>query len=442
MLVRLVRAILFAIIPTVLFLFMTYASGEYLLSALFAFYFIILPENWFLIFYAVEPLLYANLFTSLAVFLFFSKYNNLKNSRMFTFLIGFLIFLFSRIAILIKHQSRTNFLLFSIFLFINDRKRLFMKRNLILICALFFISFPVLGFLQSGETTDILTHLEIKDWGDVWQKTTLFFETLPATFYPHAFILVLVLLISIMFHILGILRILRRNIPTNEKNSVIIGQLALFSLIWFLLEAIMLFIGRTLVFEENNIMRYYYAYLLFPQILFLFSYSLYVIKEYSITNKQNILKFVFLISVLLAIFHNGLRLSQTRGGWGDYFLGWRTIGDYVDSQTNNGVIVFQHTNGVPFYFRTNNSIEMSTDIESKEVLLNFSKRFQDVYVGSSAKYPNKPYLELNAKLIVTDNSPYAKFKRLIGKCPKLFYVYKFVEPEKQKVSSSLKLQLY
>lgn len=416
---RLTKVIMFSIIPLILFLFCIKTSKNYLTSFLVSVYFILLPENLFLNFYLIESLPYSTLFLVLSIFIFFFYYYEKSYSKLLMCFNGFLIILFTRISILIKHQGRIAFLLFGIFLAYLYPKKLIKTKYWLLILLLLIISYPILGIFNNTTSTDVSQHTGITTFNDASNAMITFVKTLPITFYPHGVFLAILFVVILFLNIVFIY--LKASVV--EDNHVL-KESIIFSLIWFVLGAITLFIGRTLVFEPGNyMMRYYYSYLLFPQTLLLFAYPHHFLSKY----KFRIIHYIIIFFLILAIFHNGYRLNSARGGWGDWILGWQTVRDYVESNNQTDVLIV--LSPPPFYFRSKDKIIISEYTLDKTKLFNISKSFKNIYVVlDRAELEYKPdYLYLNTILKVSDSSIYNTFKTYLFRreSQTRFHIYQF-----------------
>jgi len=417
--IRAAKIFLFSILSVLMFFFAFRVSNNLLASFLISAYFIVLPENWFINFYAVEALLYANIFTVLAVFTFYFFYCVDTINRYWSIVAGIFIVIFSRVAILIKHQSRTNFFLFSLFLLLTDSKKLLRPKYFVVILVLLSISFPFFGVFSFNESTNLGTHMGINSGNDIFYKFETFFNTLPISFYPHAVFLLISVLILSMALFLSLKN--KQNFSNNEIR--LLRQAVIFFAVWFILETTVLFIGRKLVFEEHSMMRYYYAYLLFPQTLLLFTFAFFLIRLNRNEKWKVYLNLILVILIFMAVIHNMYRLNHDRGGWGDFAIGWQNVRNYIDSNANNSVLVAPPW--TPFFFKQNNSLYTTSDLDNSLYLKNLSRKFSAVYVANQAPF-NRSYLNLTTTLTVNDTSAYSKIKSFIGrKSSAHFYVYRF-----------------
>lgn len=438
-LIRFGKSFLFSFIPLLLFLFARNVTKNNLLSLLISVYFIFLPENFFLNFYLIEALPYSTLFLVLSVFIFYFFYYDKQYSYVKTSIIAFLIIFFARISILIKHQARILFLLIGFFLIFFDFKKLFQLKYLLLIISLLAISIPILGFLKHAESSDFSEHQNIKNSSDFFNFTLTFIKTLPITFYPHSlFLLILIILEIFVF-------IFTKRLSKNDSDiSQSLFKLFIFSTTWFILGAATLFVGRTLVFDEGNfMMRYYYSYILFPQTLILFSLILLLferIPELKLINTEvfsidirKLIKYLILVFLLLAVFHNAYRLNSARGGWGDWILGWQTIRDYIDNNMSNSAIAVRGNAPIDYLRINKNNTIFQHHSFDKEGLYNISKNFSNVYVVPDRSSIERPYLKLVENIKVRDNSFYSRIKYLIGrKSQANFYIYQFLDNNSSK----------
>ncbi|MBI4140844.1 hypothetical protein HY485_03335, partial [Candidatus Woesearchaeota archaeon] len=133
------------------------------------------------------------------------------------------------------------------------------------------------------------------------------------------------------------------------------------------------------------------------------------------------------VFIIITIVMHAQNLNAWRGAWGDYFIGWQNVGNYIDANAQNSVLVEQYNHGNPFYFRTNNSQILLKNITEYRKLFSISKNFTTVYVADTKPVEAKQYLELETEIGPEDNSLYAKIKGFFGRhSQRKFYVYKFV----------------
>lgn len=439
---RVSKALLFAGLVTLWFWFLAplFSVSEkrislfhapFVMVVLLWLYLLFIPESWLMTLYFEDTLLLTLFFATLPLALFYFCYNNDKIQNKYVLsLLFFIMVLFTELSILTKHVGRINFLLILVFLFFTERKKILTIRYGLLILVLFSLSFPIVGFFKvftGVPLVDILgisTHTGIESTtGGITSLLFTFVKTFPQAFLPHAFFLLLLLVITLLLHIAALC--LRKQ-PSSDPYTFTMRSLSIFSFWWFLFTSFASFIARGFIFDNMFFLRFEFMLFIFPQALFIISYALFIFKKYY--SLQKIFLCLILIFLLFAVLQNIQRLNEWRGGWGAYFLGYDTARQYVDEHAQNAVLFVELTHASPTYFvppSTNQHI-MTGDIMNSTLLRSYAKNYSTVYV--TQRYPltfSDPSIVNVANLTIIDNSLYGRIKKLIGRyyVPKM-YIYK------------------
>jgi len=418
-------------------------SSENILSKPFSFhdilipllscaYLLVLPSFWTMTLYLQDTLLLTITFATVALVLFYLFYNNdtLQNTFLLGILLFFIVF-FTELSILTKHVGRLNVMIIFFFLLFTNKKKIFTMRYGILLLLLFSISFPILGFFDilSGkpllEILGISSHMGIEGQAAtrIFFIALQFITTLPYAFFPQAIFL---LFCFLLFFVLHLYTLFSGQKGEYTQDTERLSSLSFFSLFWFLFAALSLFIARGFVFDPLFFTRFERSLFQVPQALFLITYSLFVYKRYYSTKK--ILHYVILLFLILSIGHNLIRLNESRGGWGAYFLGYDTVRQYLDEYEENALLLLPMDHSSPLYFvpPSTNKHLMITDLTNSTVLHSFQQNYSAVYIAN--RYPlvfdDLSIVNL-ANLTIKDSSPYGIFKKTIGHYyPTPMYLYK------------------
>lgn len=396
------------------------------------FYISILPTTWLMTLYAADDLLLSLLFTTIALFLFYSYYNNdTIQNRFHLSILFFLIIFFTDLSILTNHVGRINVIIFFLFLLFTERKKLTTFRYLSLLFVLFFLSFPILGFFRLFAGENLLTILGIgaylgADQGmDIFQLFVTFIKTFYLTFLPHAFFLLCLSLIFLSLHIYVLL--IKREKKEDTRITQQLHSFFLFSFIWFILSAFSFYMARGFVFEPMFFLRFGFTLFIIPQTFFLVSYVLFVYKKY--VPEKKIFQYIIYMAFLLAIMQNLQSLNEWRGGWGAYFLGYDTVRQYVDDHSQNAILLLPFDHASPTYFAppSTNQHTMVSDLTNTSLLQPYQQNYSAVYIAN--RYPlvfDDPSIVNIANLTIVDNSPYGWLKKAMGRYysrPIYLYIY-------------------
>lgn len=379
-------------------------------------YFLSLPELWILTLYLLDVMLFAMIFEIAALYLFFFYYHDKIYTKKYVCILFFLILFFSYIAILAIQIGRINFLLFSLFLLITDRKKLLYLRNITLIVVLLFFSFPIVGIIGASlfGSLNIIDVIGLNIYGSGERVSAIilsFFKTINFAFFPQAFFLVILSLLFILLHTYGYFKIKSE----ENENTILLKKLLVFNTLWFVMSAFAFHIGRGLVFDLLAFLRFEYTLFLIPMGLMLIYYPFFVYKKYFATNK--FLNYVIILFVLLAIFHNLVRLNEFRGGWGAYVLGYNTVREYVDENADGALLLVRLDHAIPTYFPSNstNDIRMQSDLTNMTQLLSYKDNYTRIFVTSQSPMQFDDSSVVNiANLTIKDTSPYGLLKRVLG----------------------------
>ena len=415
--VRILRALFPALMAVLLFLALKkrLMLKECILAII---YLITFTELFISVLYAQDVMLYMNSMMVATLLTFFFMYLNQKSSWKETSSVIAIVFL-ARIASAFKHEGKL--VLPIIFLFaILCRRDLFRKQSFWwLMIGLAVATFPLLCVLGEGECFN----LEFGEELPLFEFILTFFRSLRTYVFviglPTLTFFVLIAGLFCYFHLM------KRKTPKPETDFVI------FCIAWLVAEFCFVYSARgadPMKYIGQTWQRIDFAPILFPLTLLIFSCLAAIKKSIFSSEKQKQFALLLLNTlIILAVILHAANLNSWRGGWGDYFLGWQTVGDFVDLNANNSVLVEPYNHGYPFYFRTNNSQIMLTDIANYSLLFNLSKQFTQVYVANRSPVEVKSYLQLKAELQPHDRSLYARMKKLIGRSSQAkFYVYLFV----------------
>ncbi len=427
---RMFKATLYAMLMLIYFCFLKQLSSNYgsnIKNKIFLFLsfstILLLPEIWTAQIYLVDTLILTLLFSTTALFIFYfyyDKYTNYLTPFLFIF-----IMILTQLSIVTKHVGRLNVAIITLFLLFTQPKKILQKKYAILLLALFFISFPVLGFVSliSGESTDILGISSHTSQKTLYPLISSFFKTIHHAFIPHTIWLLGLLCASFVLHALGMIFVKKQQKNNELKNLVF------FSFFWFVFTAFAMHIARGFIFDPKFFLRFEFTIFLFPQILFVLSYTTLVYKQYFTKNK--IIPLIIFAVLILTVITTGVRLNEWRGGWGAYFLGYDTAREYVDVVANNSVLVVKLDHAAPTYFITNNTIFMAPDKTDKTLLTNLQKNYTQVFITDTRPLPETPTITHVTDLSIKDTSPYGKLKTLANRDYTLkMKVYKFIKNSK------------
>lgn len=383
-------------------------------------YLMVLPEFWLFSMYLIDSMLFATVVEMLALWLFFFHYLPDNASSKKYALVFFFIVFFTHIATLTRHFGRINFILIFLFLLLSNWRKIFYKRMLALIFALFMISIPVIGILTTGDVlgvTGLKSHTGAQGWSQLFLTNLEYFKTIHLAFLPHALFLVILFVVFFALHTYARwIRKQKEGEETTQNNETAnsLRQLAIFSFLWFLLTSLTLFIARGFVFDRTSFLRFQFMVFIIPQTLFLISYGYYVYQQYF--SKQKVIKYLFFILIILAILHNVQRLNEWRGGWGAYFLGYDTVRQYVDEHAEHAVLIFPFDHAAPTFFLSSNTALMEQDQTNTTLLLMYKQNYTQVFITNRYELSfNESFVVNVANLTILDNSPYGVIKKMIGK---------------------------
>ena len=384
---------------------------------------LLLPEIWTAQLYLVDTLILTLLFSTTALFIFYfyyDKYTNYLTPFLFIF-----IMILTQLSTVTKHVGRLNVAIITLFLLFTQPKKILQKKYAILLSALFFISFPVLGFLSliSGESTDILGISSHTSQNTLYPLIFSFFKTIHHAFIPHTIWLLGLLSLSFILHIFGTIFIKKQ-----QKNNEL-KKLVIFSFFWFVFTAFAMHMARGFIFDPKFFLRFEFTLFLFPQMLFVLSYTTFVYKKYFTENK--IIPLIIFAVLILAVITTGLRLNEWRGGWGAYFLGYDTAREYVDSISNNSILLVRMDHAAPTYFVSNNTILMTADLTNQSLLEELQRKYKTVFIADRQQLKENKTIIHITDLSIKDNSPYGKLKKLANREYTLkMKIYKFVKNTK------------
>lgn len=402
-------------------------SKNILVVVLITAYLAVLPEFFIATLYYVDELFSTMFFATLALFLFYFFYNK-DCGKIKTILLFLGITIFTHISILIKHVARINFLLIFSFLLLTDKKKLIQPKYFLLILMLLFLSVPFLGFLElfSGESIYTIMGISGHLGGETetFELLLNFIKTFHLSFIPHAKFLLIFLLFMAGLHIYALLK--KINHQHASINTTPIKNIVIWSGIWFLLEAVSLFISRGFNMERMFFLRMEFSIFIFSQILFVSSYAYFVYNKHFIGKK--IIYYTIILILLLSISHNVLRLNEWRGGWGAYFLKYDAARTYVDEHEKNAVLLVKESHALPTYFVSNNTIKMIPDILNVSVIESFAKNYSTILVAHTVPIDfMSERMQNTINLTIIDKSPYGMFKKIIGRYyESKIYIYTFI----------------
>ncbi len=391
-------------------------------------YFLALPEFWIPMLLFTDTLILTLFFALIALYIFYFYYNDEKiQNKMYLLLLFCLILFFTDLSILTKNIGRINFALILVFLLFTERKKLVQFRYWSLILVLFLFSFPILGLLDviQGESIfDILGISEHMSEGNGGEGAS-FVEyplTIHKTFFPHAFFLFVAL---ILFFFLHMYSLYSKKSAAEDASLESLKKMIIFSFFWYIFGTIILFVARGLNFDTGYIIRFELGIFLFPQLLLLISYCVYVYKKYFPEKKW--MYYLLLLFFLFSIVHNVVRLNEWRGGWGAYFLGYDTARKYVDDHATNAVLIIPWDHSYALHFTSTNERIMLQpgDITNSSLLHSYKENYTAVFIADRDTLVfDDPTIVNIANLTVIDTSPYGILKKAIGKYYRSpFYLY-------------------
>lgn len=433
---RIERALIFALSVFFIYFFvhiLRNGNKQFILPLLGMASLIIIPEFWVMILYSTDPLPHVLLLTILIFLLFYFFYNNdaLQN-KLILALCFFFIILFTRISISLSHIGRINFIIFFLFLFFTNRKKIVTLRHASLLLVLFVLSIPFFSFFPfmttegTTETTNNTFHSPIPVFQE---ELTLipyhlfsFLILLPLSFFNHAFFLFLLLIIFFCLHVYCLIK---KRTPDNNTTTASLASLTLFSLFWFLLSALLIFLARGFTHPPLFFLRYQFSLFIIPQTLFVLSYSYLIYKKYFSIRK--ILYYLLILFLILGICSNLFLFNHWRGGWGAYLLGYDTVRHYVDDHAEHALLVLPFDHASPLYFipPSTNHYVMVSDITNTSLLATYQQNYSAIYIANTAPLIFDSTAVINvANLTINDTSPYGLLKKIIGKgYPSPLYVY-------------------
>lgn len=427
---RILKSFLFGCYAVIVFCFF-YIIGDkerrnyskLVIASLLLGYFLVLPETWLFVLYFCDELLITMLMAALSLAVFYFYYNNdsLKNKFLLAVLFFFIVFT-AYISILIKHVGRINFAIILLFLFFTKKKKILTWKYGLLILVLLFLSVPLFGMFSKGSLGGISDYMNLDGNNGIFSILIRFLTTFRFSFSPHAFYLLLLFGLFFVFHLYAFFR--KKNCSKTPEVAFLRG-LVIFSSFWFLFTAITSFMARGFIFDPLFFLRFEFSVFIVPQALFLASYSQFVYKKYFSAKKG--MQYIIYIFIILAFIQNAKRLNEWRGGWGSYFLGYDTARQYIDSHAKNAIMLIQPDHLPPVYFTSTNKVKMAAvnDLTNPSVLRLYQKEYALVYiVHRSPLVFIGPSIVNEIKLTIKDDSPYGKFKKIIGKYyPEPMYIY-------------------
>ncbi len=403
-------------------------TQEHLLLILFIIgYLFVLPEFFIAVLYYQDLLIMTMFFATLPLFIFYFFYDEKKGSKIRGLLLFSVIILSTQISILLKHVGRINFILIVLFLLMTEKKKLLQPKYFLLIFALLFLSIPLLGLINifSGESLYTIIGLseQLGNKTGSFQILSGFIKTLHLSFIPHAQFLLLLLFVTAGMHICALTK--KKGQVSSPNLTKSLERIVVWSGIWFLLEALSLFIARGFVIEKMFFLRFEFSIFIFPQVLFVISYAYFVYRTYFSNRKW--VYYVLVLFLLLSFGHNVLRLNEWRGGWGGYFLGYDTARQYVDAHEKQAALLIKETHASPTYFLSNNTLAMIPELTNITTIHTFTQNYSSVFIAHTQLIDFKDnHMNNVANLTVKDTSPYGKIKKMLNRYyQNKIYLYKF-----------------
>ena len=378
----------------------------------------VLPELWITVLYGQDSLLFTLLFGTAALVLFFFCYYEHEESQSSNkqWILFLLIVLLTHISNLIKHVGRINFIIIFFFLLLTNKKKILTVKYGFLMLMLLLLSVPFGTLFSKAFSSDGLDINKLGSAGATDHQTNFFMlgvnflKTFYLTFFEHASFLVPLFLIFLSLWIWK----WKQMETTDQKQVQFLKEVCLFSLCWFVFAALALHLTRGLVFDRTYWIRFQFIIFIVPQVLFIMSFCLFICRTRFPTRR--ILVYIIYFFLILAVFHNIMRLNEWRGGWGAYYLGYDTARQYVDEHAENALLVmpFDHASAT-YFVKSNNAHMLVSDITNSSLLSSYLANYSAVYIANKAEMTFDDSAVVNiANLTIIDTSPYGRLKAFIG----------------------------
>lgn len=421
---RIFKALTFALIACIIFLIIKRIS--ILLAFLGVFIYMSSGEMWLAVAYICDPGLFAQLGVILSVVLFLKLLDKKTLSHKKVWLYYFLILLISNYAALAKGDGRYLALIFILTIFIFRCKEV--RFHLIPLSLLLIMQIPILGFIKNIFTKQHFSPIDIAS-----RECNLpLLQALPLIIknyiYPrNALGLLLVVLLILVFLHLKTLLFHKKTVVSGIAESVrLLNERLFLFMLWFISTFVMSALVRDFKYPgPYNWQLYDLSYFIAPFICFLSYYIVFIRNK--ITNQRYRLRFIEIcIILIIGQFFIGLfRVGRFRATWGNYFCAWHNAEKYIDSTTDNAlVIALPEMSYLPFAFRkSNNVVEIPNPsrpvdydwkyIESKAI----TGKYKDIFVVTrrGLKFDESKRLKLKEMKAVDGDSGdlFDRFRGLI-----------------------------
>lgn len=274
----------------------------------------------------------------IGIFLYLLKLENISWKKL-CFFYGLIIVL-THFAILIKGNVRYLAMLFFLTLLIFRRNKLFFHLPFLVI--LLTIELPILGFIKKLLWKSSFSPIDLS-----FHVRRVFIQQLLFAFQNRKFpiqvigeLLLILFSIVVIVHLISLLLFRKR--LSLQKTGVSISELRERSFLfffWFLCNLIVISLSRGFEYDGYyTFQKYECSYLVAPFIIFLCYYIKLV--SSSLYEKKRFLFITFCIVListqsLIKVF----RLNRWRGGWGNFFCALNNTKRYVESVSDNALVI-------------------------------------------------------------------------------------------------------
>jgi len=433
---RIFKALIFALIACLIFLIIKRMS--ILLAFLGVFMYLSSGEMWLSVAYLCDPGLFAQLAVMLSVVLFLKLLEIKPLSHKKAWLYYFLILLASNYAVLAKGDGRYLAFIFILTILFFHRKDV--RFHLIPLSLILLMQIPILGFIKNVFTKQHFSPIDIASR----ECSIPLFQALPLIIKNYIYplnalgLLLSVLLILVIIHVKTKLFRKKTEVSVAVETVSFLNERLFLFMLWFVCAFIMSALVRDFQYAgPYNWQLYDLSYFIVPFICFLCYYIIFICNK--ITNQRTRARFIKICIILIIgqFFIGSLRVGRFRATWGNYFCAWHNAEKYIDSTTDNAlVITLPEMNYLPFAFRKSNNVVVIPDpsrpavcdweyIESKAN----TGKYKDIFVVTRNKFNYKESDRLTLKETKVMNGEsgdlFDRFKLLIMGSQPTVYVYHF-----------------
>lgn len=372
---RIFKAIIFAINTCLVFLIINRASR--LLALLGILLYMASAEIWLSAIYlsCLMPLAQCGEILSIMLFIKLTEKHPLHyKDAMFYY---FLIILTSNFAVLIT-SGGGRYLATIFFLTILFFRKKELRFHLPMLVILFFMEFPALGYIKKifrPDFSPINFASHYSPHHSTLESLRLIVRNYKIPQNAIGNLLLITLAITILAYLLRF--IFGKNTIISKKiepfNPILKERLFLFML-WFASTFAISARAYSFCFTIFSLYLFDLSYFIAPFIIFL-CYYISLISSSIKKPYRAVFVGVCICLMGLQVLCNGPRLNRFRGAWGNYFVAWQNVEQYINHASNNALALTLNNVGFsPFLFRNSNNKILNSLIVKKE---NFSKIVND-----------------------------------------------------------------